>query len=264
MSFCDLDWSDWTNSKPASEPWQPNNGQCICEIHRQFASQHGHTVNEWYAAHPEIKPEWMERCGNCHNFAHAAPAVAVAPSAVLVQEEPEEMSNNISIQNIVSIGKEGGEASSGFGWLLKLLVGGALFAGVCFGLYWLVSLALELVVAIGEGIGDMIGVIATALLDTGVTVGRVVIHYAPTALWALGYGCVALVGVALLVHVYERWIDSEEADWVTVARPMPPQRVLIVVGNQEQAQQAVKLLPESVSYEFIQMPAQKEVVYHER
>lgn len=60
-----LDWPDWKNGKPDHVPWSPNEGQCICEIHRAFAAQNGYTVNQWYAMNPDVTQEWMERCPGC-------------------------------------------------------------------------------------------------------------------------------------------------------------------------------------------------------
>jgi len=177
------------------------------------------------------------------------------------------MSNNstINITNNVNVTQSDSDESVGIGWLLKALVTVAALAGISIGLYWLANMALELLAAIAESIGNLIGAIATAVIDLVVSIGHLVTAYAPTALWAVGYTCLALVGLTVVKGIYEQWTDRQEAcDVVVSARPVKPQHVLIVVADKAQAQEAVKLLPESASYEFIEMPVAKESVYHEQ
>ena len=170
---------------------------------------------------------------------------------------------NIVQQVIVNSIPQKEERSGGFPF--RLILSLLALAGIGIGLYWLASIALELLAALAESVADLVGGLVTALLDVVVAVGHVVTAYAPTALWAVGYTCLALVGLSVVRGIYEQWTDRQEScDVVVSARPVKPQHVLIVVADKAQAQEAVKLLPESASYEFIEMPVAKESVYHER
>lgn len=65
--------------------YQPNNGQCVCEIHRQFEAKHGYTVDEWYERNPSVQPWHMESCGRCSD----CPLTKKADSSVMnSQSEP--------------------------------------------------------------------------------------------------------------------------------------------------------------------------------
>lgn len=45
--------------------YEPANGQCVCEVHREFEAKHGITVDQWYERNPTVTPWYMESCGNC-------------------------------------------------------------------------------------------------------------------------------------------------------------------------------------------------------
>lgn len=175
------------------------------------------------------------------------------------------MESNINITNIVNVTGDAGESTGSVAWLPRLLFFLVALAAVGYGSYWLALAVIDLAIGIGEGIGNLLGALSTGVLDLTYGAGHLMAHYAPTALWGLGYGCLALVGLAIIGSAYSRWLDWAQTPTVRVVnRELPAPRVLVLVAStQDQAAQAIKALPDSASYEFIQMPAQKETVRRE-
>lgn len=69
--------------------------------------------------------------------------------------------------------------------------------------------------------------------------------------------------MALLSAVYSRlqeWRQDRIEAIRAIEQPQPA-KILVLVANPEQAQEAIKLLPDNVSVEFIQMPKKKAVEY---
>ena len=58
--------------------YQPNHGQCVCDIHRAFLAKHGYTVDYYYdVLHPEKTPWYMAPCGHCDRKAKAGDPIQV-------------------------------------------------------------------------------------------------------------------------------------------------------------------------------------------
>lgn len=261
--------------------YEPANGRCVCEIHRQFEAEHGYTVDEWYAMHPEVTPWHLARCGNCENFRRSLsqarlvrteartkperPATSQQPereTPVFQKQEKTEMSNQstINITNNVNITQAAdSETATSVAWLPRLLFILVALAAVAYGGYWLALGALELLAAIAEGAGDLIGAIATSAIDCAVALWHGIATYAPMGLRYAGYACVGALGIAILARLYDQWLESR-ADVAVTARPVQPRVLVLVASNQAQAQAAIKQLPESASYEYVEMPAWKETV----
>ncbi|MFN8486424.1 MAG: hypothetical protein U0350_02460 [Caldilineaceae bacterium] len=176
--------------------------------------------------------------------------------------------SNIHIENHVSVNQSGHDYTTANAGCAGLTVLGTL-AGVAalgFGLYLVAEPALELALDMVFAVGDMLDAVGTAAIDLAVATGHLLKVLAVPTLWTVGYGCLALGGVALLSAAYSRlqeWRqDRTEAIRVIEQPTLPAPRVLVLVANTaEQAQAAINLLPESASVEFIEMPVFKDAEY---
>lgn len=177
------------------------------------------------------------------------------------------MNNNshIHIENHVSVHQSGHDyaaANAGCAGLAALgtLVG---LGALGFGLYLVAEPTFEMVLDVAYGLGDAIGAMATGALDILHATGHLLKMVAMPILWTIGYGCLGLVGVALLSAVYSRLQEwrQDRIEAIRVIEQPQPAKILVLVANPEQAQEAIKLLPDNVSVEFIQMPKKKAVEY---
>lgn len=129
-----------------------------------------------------------------------------------------------------------------------------------------------LTLAIGAGAVATVGAVTygaislfdpalTLILDAVYGVAHLVsagIAFLPAALHLIGWICAALVTTAIAVAGFEAL-----ADWRaerSAPAPVAPAKVLVLMTTPDQAQEAIKLLPDSTQIEFIEMPARREVI----
>lgn len=169
--------------------------------------------------------------------------------------------SNINITNTVhvteAVAAQRNNASSLVGCAGLLLAAGVTAGG----LYLLAAPALELAVDVAASIGSGIGAVVTGALDLMRSAGHLASVLAMPTLWTIGYGCVALVGLALASAAWSARQERDEQPRPAVRLvDQPQQHALIIVADQAQAEQAIKMLPASASYEVIELPVQKETV----
>lgn len=171
--------------------------------------------------------------------------------------------SNIYIENYVSVDQSSDHEYTEANITCAVVLGLGALAGLGalgFSLSLAAELALELMLDVAYGLGNMVGTVTTGVLDIAKTVGHLVSISAVPAFWIVGSGCLTLVGLAILARFYEIWQEWRESRPVRmVEQPqLLTQRVLVLVASPEQLDEATKLLSGNASVEYIQILVRKE------